>query len=87
MKKKVTITEGDLRNIIRESIKNILNEGSASSELEQIVGQLYQLTESGYIPFSSPSPSSTEMIVKNNVYQAIECLNKAIAADKQLYMH
>ena len=53
--------------------------------LQEALKSLRELTHSGYIPFSSPSPSSTEMIIKKNVMQAIDLISRAIVADNQLY--
>lgn len=84
-KKFIRLTENDLHRIVKESVKRVLKENNTSSELQNIIHQLVNLTTSGYIPFSSPSPSSTEQIVKDNIIEAIYCLRKAAAADDELY--
>lgn len=83
--KQIRLTESDLHKIVKESVNRVLKEGRTRVELSQIINQLEELTQSGYIPFSSPSPSSTEMIVKKNILQAIDCLRKAAVADDELY--
>ena len=85
MNKPVKITEKQLHNIVNESVSRILAEGQSARQLQHIIDALTELTISGWIPFSSPSPSSTEQIVKDNVLQAISCLKKAQAATIELY--
>ncbi len=69
-----------------EILKGLMvNEGYGSNELQHVIDALEQLVHSGWIPFASPSPSSTETIVKDNVLQAIECLRKAQNAAIELY--
>ena len=63
----------------------MLKEGFGDSALQNVIDSLMQLVESGWIPFASPSPSSTEQVVKDNVLQAIECLKKAQSAAMSLY--
>ncbi len=63
----------------------MLKEGFGDSALQNVIDSLMQLVESGWIPFASPSPSSTEQVVKDNVLQAIECLKKAQSAAIELY--
>jgi hypothetical protein len=84
-KKIIRLTEGDIHRMVNESVKAILKEGQTGMQLQNILNELQEIANSGYIPFASPSPSSTEMVVKKNVLMAIECLTKAVAADKQLY--
>ena len=85
MNKPIQITQDDLRKIVNESVQRILKEGYGSTQLQHVIDALEQLVTSGWIPFASPSPSSTEMVVKQNVMQAIECLKKAQAASDALY--
>ena len=84
-KKIIRLTEGDIHRMVNESVKAILKEGQTGMQLQNILNELQEIANSGYIPFTSPSPSSTEMVVKKNILMAIECLTKAVAADKQLY--
>lgn len=84
-KQPIQLTQDDLRNIVSESVKRVLKEESSTRQLQHIIDALTELTVSGWIPFASPSPSSTEQIVKDNVMQAIICLKKAQAASVELY--
>lgn len=76
-----------IHNVLMESIDKILikEESEGMGYLQEALRSLRELTHSGYIPFSSPSPSSTEMIIKKNVMQAIDLISRAIVADNQLY--
>lgn len=85
MKKIIKLTENDVHNIIEESVKQILKENKTAIQLQNIIQQLTDITTSGYIPFASPAPSSTEQIVKDNILTAINCLNKALQANNELY--
>lgn len=85
---KVKLTESELKQIIAESVRQVLKEGvnnGLHKSLSEIIQELEELTNSGYIPFSSPSPSSTEAVVKQNVIKAIELLKNADFAASQLY--
>lgn len=57
----------------------------ASDLLSFCRNSLMRLTESSYIPFDSPSPSSTEALVKKGTKYAIENLNLAIDANELLF--
>lgn len=87
--KVIKLSEKDLHYIISESVNAVLNENDdkmqANAVMQESLKLLRELTHSGYIPFSSPSPSSTEMIIKKNIMQAIDLISKAIIADRQLY--
>lgn len=84
----VRMTESKLTQIVTESVEKVLRErleNGLHSELTNIIQSLEELANSSYIPFSSPSPSSTEAIVKQNVLKAIELLKNADFAASQLY--
>lgn len=85
MKKKIRLTESQINRIAKESIKTILKEERAVDELSSILQQLKQLTQSGWIPFASPHPSSTESRIKVEILRAIECLENAEILNKSLY--
>lgn len=83
----IRLTESRLKQIVAESVKNILNEGiegGLHEDLSEIIRNLKLIANSAYIPFTSPSPSSTESVVKNNVNKAIELLTFADHAAQQL---
>ena len=91
-KNRVRLTESGLRRIVNKSVRNTLNEASFVSKndsvnyiLSSILRELEDITNSGYIPFASPSPSSTEQKVKDYIYQAMSCIEAAIKYDRQLY--
>lgn len=84
----VKLTESNLRDMIKEAVEEALKEGvnnGLHEDLNEIIQRLEELTNSSYIPFSSPSPSSTEAVVKQNVIKAIELLKNADFAASQLY--
>lgn len=85
MKKRIKLTESQINRIAKESIKTILKEGRVVEDLSSIIQQLKQLTQSGWIPFASPAPSSTELKLKTEVLRAIECLERAVILNKSLY--
>lgn len=81
------LNKKQIHNALMESIDKVLikEESEGMGYLQDALRSLRELTHSGYIPFSSPSPSSTEMIIKKNVMQAIDLISRAIVADNQLY--
>ena len=85
MKKRIKLTESQINRMVKESMKAILKEESINYNLSSIIQQLKQLTQSGWIPFASPSPSSTELKLKTEVLRAIECLVHAEILNKSLY--
>lgn len=85
MKKIIKLTESQINRIAKESIKAILKEERVADDLSSIIQQLKQLTQSGWIPFASPHPSSTELKLKTEVLRAIECLENAEILNKSLY--
>lgn len=85
MKKTIRLTESQINRIAKESIKAILKEERVADDLSSIIQQLKQLTQSGWIPFASPHPSSTELKLKTEVLKAIECLENAEILNKSLY--
>lgn len=90
MKKQIQITESQINN----AVKAVLNEwysetqgrenDSAYKELIDISIKLDMIMNSGFIPFASPSPSSTELELANAVIQAQGLINKAAELCKNL---
>ncbi len=81
--RKYRITESNLRGMIQEALNKALNEGKLGTSyqnLENAKGLLSDIMNSGFIPFSSPSPSSTEKELKNAI------LNAAREIDHALYL-
>lgn len=58
---------------------------SAFVDMAKAKELLRGITRSGYIPFASPSPSHTELVVRNSVLTAIAMLDKALIAHESLY--
>ena len=76
----IRLTEDKLHKIIKESVARTLNEGiwgSATDNLEQARELLQDIMNSGFIPFASPSPSSTENEVKKAIIEAARLIDKA----------
>lgn len=61
-KQVIKINENQLRQIVTGSVKKVLKEGQENTygTLIDIMNKLDMIIHSGFIPFSSPSPSSTE---------------------------
>lgn len=59
---------------------------STGDKMREALSILNTIKNSGYIPFSSPSPSSTEMIVKKSINNAIASLYDALEAHNDLYV-
>ena len=78
--KPIKITQDDLRTIVSESVKKILKEGqmgSAVENLERANKLLHDIMNSGFIPFASPSPSSTEKALADAIVEAARLIDKA----------
>lgn len=67
---KVIYDSGDLRE--------------SANPIDESVRLLTDLANSGYIPFSSPSPSSTEVKLRNCISSAISLLENAQMLEKDL---
>ena len=82
MKKRIRLTEGQLREMVAESVCKILNEarsGRVFDELQKMSDTLeYIIRDSGFIPFSSPSPSSTEVKIARAISEASKQIDNAI---------
>lgn len=86
-KNRVRLTESQLHRVIKESVKNmLLKEGIGTvSEIREAQNILRKITKSGYIPFASPSPSSTENEIKMAILEAMRLLDKACYLDMKCY--
>ena len=88
MKKKlVKLTESDLHNIVIESVNKVINEGmtgDACLNLEQAHNLLDEIMNSTFIPFTSPSPSSTEQQLKDAIIEAARLIDKSLYLCGQL---
>lgn len=83
----VKLTESKLKQIVAESVKKVLKEGTNYDELEKAYEILNQITKSSFIPFSSPHPSSTEIEIKNAIIEAMRLIDKAKYLSAQLGYH
>jgi hypothetical protein len=86
-KQTIKLNESQLRNIIKESIKNTLNEGIGGrvyDNLEQAHKLLADVISSKLIAFTSPSPSSTELELKKTTIEAARLIDKALYLCGQL---
>ena len=79
MKKTIRLDEKKLNRIVKEAIEGV-SKLSTIDELIQIENRLSDITTSGFIPFSSPAPSSTEMRIKKSILTALSCVRDAIEA-------
>ena len=89
-KKLIRLTENDLKEIVKESVNKILNEGklgSAYENLENAYELLQDIMNSSFIPFSSPAPSGTEAELKDTIIEAARMIGKAKYLCKQLGYH
>lgn len=68
-----------------KSLKKLINETHVYDELDEIHKRLNNIMNSGYIPFASPSPSSTELEIKNAIINAARSIDKAMYLDGQCY--
>lgn len=87
MEKTIRLRECELRKMIAESIKRVLREGndvSVVNNLQQAYELLRVIPKTGFIPFSSPSPSSTEAEVKKAIMEATRLIDRAISLSYQL---
>jgi hypothetical protein len=72
---------------VKESVKSVLKEGklgSAYNNLEKASELLSDIMNSGFIPFSSPSPSSTEYELKTAIIEAARLIDKSRYLCEQL---
>ena len=79
-KKLIRLTEGDLRSIVKESVRRVLKEGQMGTtvdNLQQAHALLSDIMNSGFIPFTSPAPSSTEKELKEAIIEAARMIDKA----------
>ena len=82
MKKKlVKLTESDLHNIVMESVNKVLNEGKMGTAyecLQKAHDYLSDIMNSTFIPFTSPSPTSTEEELRDTIIKAARLIDKSM---------
>ena len=85
-KKVLKLSELDLHNIINESVKKTLNEGSDTfEELQEAYDILKNITESDYIPFVTTHPSEIESHIKMTILEAKMLIIRACYLHKKCY--
>ena len=75
------LAEDRLRGIVAGAVRNVLREGklgTAYENLEQARDLLSDIMDSGFIPFSSPHPSSTEEKLKDAIIDAARLIDKSL---------
>lgn len=65
--------------------KEIEDDRSVRAKLHESLEALKSIPKSRYIPYSSPSPSSTESCLKRELNASIEHLENAVSLDESLY--
>ena len=87
MKQTIKINENQLKQIVNESVKQVLKESNVSvyNELVEIAEHIGMIKESGLIAFTSPAPSSTETELKSCIENAEHSIYKAMRLYQSLY--
>lgn len=85
-KKFSQMSESQINKMISKSVKKVLKEEQENTygTLIDIMNRLDMIINSSFIPFSSPSPSSTEKKVADSIIQANELLKQAAIGCKEL---
>ena len=82
MKNDIRLRECDPhRRIVKKSVNGIINgtkKGTTYEELEKVHTILSDIMNSGFIPFTSPSPSSTEKSIADAIIEAARNIDKAM---------
>ncbi len=58
---------------------------SAEDRLSACIDSLTELKNSGYIPFASPNPSYTEVVIRDSITVALAELGRALELHKAIY--
>lgn len=58
---------------------------SVEERLTDCIDTLNEIKDSGYWPFASPAPCSTEMEIKDGIYEALKGLNRALSYHRQMF--
>jgi len=76
---------GDKLNDVLPTPVPIVPKLKAIDELQAARIALEKIVRSGYIPFASPSPSTTEKFIKQAILSAITDVNDAISYHERVY--
>ena len=82
---RLTIDKDEVKHMIKEAYGRAVENNSVVAKLQQALDLVNEVTKSGYIPFTSPAPSSTEQDVKNAILNAQNYLMMALNKTKSLY--
>ena len=66
-------------------MREVEEDRSVGEKLSECISTLKDITQSGYIPFASPAPSSTEGALKREMNSAIERLESTLYLHNSLY--
>ena len=66
-------------------MREVEEDRSVGEKLSECISTLKAITQSGYIPFASPAPSSTEGALKREMNSAIERLESTLYLHNSLY--
>ncbi len=66
-------------------MREVEEDRSVGEKLSECISTLKDITQSGYIPFASPAPSSTERSLKREMNSAIERLESTLYLHNSLY--
>lgn len=66
-------------------MREVEEDRSVGEKLSECISTLKDITQSGYIPFASPAPSSTEGALKRELNSAIERLESTLYLHNSLY--
>lgn len=58
---------------------------NVEQKLQRCMDTLIEITQSGYWPFASPAPCSTEVKIKDGICDAIAGLEKAIFWHREMF--
>lgn len=85
------VVPGQLQYVIdqippTETVEDVsVNKLTVAKRLEVALSFLRGIISSGYIPFSSPNPSSTEQVIKERINTAEEMLSHALKLHNETY--
>lgn len=65
-------------------MREVEDDRPVGEKLSGCISTLKDITQSGYIPFASPSPSYTESVLKGQINTAINHLENALSLHKSL---
>lgn len=82
---KLTVGNDEMDKMVKEAFERASASNNAVNQLQQAYELVTAVTKSGFIPFTSPAPSTTEQEVKNAILNAQNYLMMAINKARALY--